>query len=356
MTKQHILARLLLLLLLPVLLMAPIGCKKGSDAPLSSGLSMIQGEPVYDKDVAMRTDHFTVTPGMMAFFFYDYGGVLISEMEKHVTYDKTKSLHDQIYDDGLSWYDVLMNATLERVCEMLIYCEAAQSEGVTLTEAHKSAIEQDISGMRFDAAAGYSISLDEYLQALYGPLANETALRAVRELELLAATYSATLTKRLEQGITTDAAKAYAAANGLNDNTPSRNIAYLAIPYVGGKADDDKVSEVLSALQKSKNADTFNGFSAHGTVGAEQNLTPDNTGLAEISDWLFATERTLGDHGRVEIGSYTYVILYTANGYSYGEVEARMRLYDVAFADWYNGWVEALHFGYNYDIIDSYDI
>ena len=41
---------------------------------------------------------------------------------------------------------------------------------------------------------------------------------------------------------------------------------------------------------------------------------------------------------------------------TYAEVEARRALFDSAYATWYNGWVEALTFGYNYDCLDSYDV
>jgi small GTP-binding protein len=150
--------------------------------------------------------------------------------------------------------------------------------------------------------------------------------------------------------------EAYAAANGLDDSSLSRNITYISIPYVGGAANEAQVNAVLAALRNAPTPQTVEGFSANGTVGSEQDLTPDNTGLAKMKDWLFASGRTVGDFDRVEIGSATYVLLYTGNGMRYGLVSARMRLYDAAFANWYNARVEQLTFGYNYDIIDGYDV
>ena len=74
--------RFLTTVLALLMLFSLASCKKGSDAPLSPGLSMIEGEPVYDENVAMQTDHFTVTPGMMAYFFYDYGGEVLLGLEQ----------------------------------------------------------------------------------------------------------------------------------------------------------------------------------------------------------------------------------------------------------------------------------
>lgn len=351
----HLVTNFCLCLLLCVSLIGLASCKKGSDVPLSSGLSVIEGRPIYDDAVAMQTDHFSVTPGMMAFFFYTYGGELIAEMEKTVAYDSSKTLHDQIYADGLSFYDVLMNSTLQRVSEMLIYCEAAHAANVTLSEGQRAAISNDITSLRVEAAS-YGLELETYLQQFYGPLIKAEDLQRIYECEALAASYSATVTKELEAGITAQEAQAYAQANGLSDSTPSRNIAYLAIPYVGGKPNETDVANAMQALQNAPEAKTIEGLSAIGSVGVEENLTKDNTGVSAIADWLYEAGRSIGDYGRTETAGATYILLYTGNGMSFSEVSARMSLYDAAFATWYNNWVEALDFGYNYDILDSYDI
>ena len=346
-----------LLLLAVAFALLATGCgPTGSDVPLSPGLSMIEGEPIYDQGVAMKTDHFTVTEGMMAFFFYDYGGDLLAAMEQNKKLDSSLSLHDQMYTDALSWYDVIMNETLAKVSDMLIYCEAATANGVKLTTAQLTAIEEEISTLRMNAAAQYGVTADEYLQSLYGPRMSADALREVLQLELLATTYSATVNQTLEQGITEEQIRQYAQAKGLTDQTPSRNIAYLLIPHVGGKANDSKANEVLAALQSAPSAGTLDAFADSGTLGKEEHLTPDNTGMKEIKDWLFASGRQVGDCTRIEAAEYTYVMAYTGNGMSYAHVAARMSLYDIAYENWHNEWVDTLHFGYNYLVIDSYDI
>ena len=351
------LLRALCLLAALALILSAVGCrKKGSSVPLSPGLKMIEGQPIYDKDVAMKTDHFTVTPGMMAYFFYDYGGRLMSSREAQKPFEEGKSLHDQLFTDTLSWYDVIMNETLAKVSEMLIYCEAATANGLSLSDDQLNAIEHEISSLALSAATYYGKSADEYLQALYGPLMSCDELRGVLKLELLATTYSATVIRDLETSITERAIHDYAEAKGLGDQTPSRNIAYLAIPYTNGEPDSAKVSQVLNALRANPVVATLEGFPELGAANRESDLTPDNTGADSIKQWLFATDRTVGDCDRVEVGNYTYVLLYTGNGMSYAHVSARMSLFDIAFENWRNAWVDALTFGYNYDVIDSYDI
>lgn len=331
-----------------------VACR-GSDVPLSPGLSVIEGEPVYDKDVAMRTDRFTVTPGMMAYFFYTYGATVLSGMEQTVPYDESKRLHDQMYTDTLSFYDVIMNETLDKVSRMLIYCEAGAAAGLTLTAEAQKAVEDTLTSYRMQAAIHYDMEIGAYLNALYGPLMTEADLRAVLELESFASSYSLTVESELEQGITEERIRAYAAEQGLTDATPSRNIAYLFVPFTEGAANEAVILQAMNALQASPSEQTLLGLAALGTTGTEKDLTPNNSGIKALEDWLFADGRRVGDYGRVDLDGATYILLYTGNGMSFGEASARMALFDAAYADWYNGWVARLHFGYNYDCLDGYD-
>ena len=334
---------------------ACLSCKGGSEVPLSAGLQMIEGTPVFDEDVAMKTDHFTVTPGMMAYFFYTYGATVMAGMETQKPFDEGKNLHDQMFNDTQCWYDVIMSETLSHVSYMLICCEAAYAEGVALTDAQLREVEGSMQAYRTMAAVNYSMELTAYLQATYGPRMGEGELRAVLELETLANSFSMTVSNRLEAAITADAALEYAEHNGLADSTPSRNIAYLFIPFENGAAAQQKVEAALAALQAAPSAQTLRTQSV-GTYGEEANMTPTNGGVSEITEWLFATQRAVGDFARLDTAGATYLAIYTGNGASFAEVEARRALFDRDFAAWYNEWVERLVFGYNYDCLDSYDV
>ncbi len=348
----RIAAALLALLLLAGMLAA---CKGGSEQPLSPGLEMIEGEPVFDRDVAMRTEHFTVTPGMMAYFFYTYGNTVLSEIEKAIPFTQGVSLHDQKYSDTQSFYDVIMSETLSHVCYMLIVCEAAHAEGVTLTEDQQSVVGDALTALRMTAAVQYDMEPEAYLQALYGPRMTERDLQAVLELESLANSFSMTVSDRIEAGITAGQALEYAEANGLSDTTPSRNMAYLFIPFENGAAATQKVESAYAALKDAPVAATLQAQNV-GTYGTEENMTPENGGIKVINDWLFDAQRRIGDYACLDTAGASYLVLYTGNGASFAEVEARRALFDNAFAAWYNEWVEKLTFGYNYDCLDSYDV
>lgn len=343
-----------LLFCLILLAGALLSCR-GSDVPLTPGLSLIKGVPVYEADVAMKTDHVTVTPGMMGYFFYTYGATVLAGLETQKPFDENQRLHDQMYSETQSFYDAIMSETIAHISYMLICCEAARAEGVTLSEAQRTELENRITGYRMEAAASYGITIEAYLQGLYGPRMTEEDLRAVLELEMLANSFSTTVSKRLEDGVTEAQVAAYMSEKGIFDKTPSRNIAFLFLPFEGGKPAESKIADVSAAMTLSPAAATLQAQTV-GTYGKEENLTPTNSGITVIGEWLFATERAVGDWTRLDTEGATYILIYTGNGMSYGEVQARRDLYDHAFSTWYNGWVETLTFGYNYDCLDSYDV
>ena len=352
--KSNVLRARALTLALVLACLPLASCQGGSEVPLSDGLVMIGGAPVFDENVAVQTDRFTVTPGMMAYFFYTYGSTVMAGMEAQKPFDESKNLHDQAFNETQSWYDVIMSETLSQVCHMLICCEAAHAEGVSLSDAHAQEIESLMQSYRTTAAANYGMELTAYLQALYGPKITDEDLRSVLTLETLANSFSMTVSDRLEAGITAKDAQEYAEKQGLADQTPSRNIAYLFIPFENGAAASQKVGSVLSAMQSAPTAETLRAQGV-GTYGEEENITPANGGVKEITEWLYADGRLVGEWARLDTAGATYLVIYTGNGLSFGEVEARRALFDSAFSAWYNEWVERLSFGYNYDCLDSYD-
>ena len=355
-SKTRLFLRVALLVLTSALLFCALfSCKKGSEQPLSAGLELITGEPVFDEDVAMKTEHFTVSPGMMGYFFYTYGNTVLTEIEKQVPLREGVSLHDQKYSDTQSFYDVIMSETLSHLSYMLICCEAAYAEGVTLSAAQREEIDGSMQAYRMMAAANYEMELTPYLQRLYGPRMSDADLQAVLELETLANSFSMTVSDRLETAITAEDVKEYAASNGLSDATLSRNIAYLFIPFENGVVPTQKVDSAFSALKAVPAAKTLETQGV-GTYGTEENMTPQNGGIAQINAWLFAAERAVGDFARLDTAGAVYLVIYTGDGISYAEVEARRALFDTAYAAWYNEWVEKLTFGYNYDCLDSFDV
>lgn len=329
----------------------------GSEAPLSPGLSLIEGSAIHEDGVALRTEHYTVTDGMLAYYFYGYGLSIMQEMEKNKTYDSSKNLHSQMYSETESWYDTIMNTVLAAVCNTLVYCEGATAEGMAeLTDEANEAIEQQLYTLRFRAAAENSEDLTTYLRRSYGPLITENDLATALRYEAIATQFSASLNSRLEGEIPSDKALSYAAEHNLSDETPSRNLEYLIVSGTSEAAIKENAAAALAAVKEKPVTGTLETLSEYGTAYWENNMIPENTGVAAIANWLFDSGRKPGDTGSVSADGQTFVLLYTGNGVTKGEVRGRMALFDLAYDEWYNALVGTLHFGYNYDVIDSYDV
>lgn len=336
-------------------------CRKkeqgGSKVPLSPGLSLIEGSAIHEDGVALRTEHYTVTDGMLAYYFYGYGLSVMQEMEKNKTYDSSKNLHSQMYSETESWYDTIMNNVLAAVCRTLVYCEGAAAEGkAELTDEAKEAIEQQLYTLRFRAAAENSEDLTTYLRRSYGPLITENDLATALRYEAIATRFSADLNSRLEGEIPAEKALSYAAEHNLSDETPSRNLEYLVVGGTTEAAVKENAAAALAAVKQKPVAGTLETLSAYGTAYRENNMIPENAGVAAIADWLFESGRKPGDTGSVTADGQTFVLLFTGNGVTKGEVRGRMALFDLAYAEWYNALVGTLHFEYNYDVIDGYDV
>ncbi len=359
-TARAVFCRVLCLLCAALLMLSGVSCRKksgGSEVPLSPGLSLIEGSAIHEQGVALRTEHYTVTDGMLAYWCYDYGLSVMREMEKNKAFDSAKNLHDQMYSETESWYDTIMNTVLDAVCRTLIYCEGATAAGeAELPAETEAAIEQQLYTLRFRAAAENGEDLTAYLRRSYGSLMDEEDLATVLRYEAIASRYSSLLSDRLETEISAADALSYAAAHNLSDETPSRNLEYLIVSGSDEAAVKKNAAAALAAVQKAPVSGTLAGLETLGTAHTERNMIPENAGVAAISDWLYATGRKPGDAGTVTSDGVIFVLLYTGNGVSRGEVRGRMALFDAAYAEWYNALVAGLHFGYNYDVIDSYDV
>lgn len=323
---------------------------------MTPGLQTIEGVPVHDKDVAVKTDHYTVTPGMMGYFFYTCALDVLEQIKQTKEYDETKLLHDQMYDESRSYYDMIMNEALAHVCKMLIYCEAARAEGVTLSDEERLEVEEMLTAERVKAARDYSLEFSAYLKRVYGPQMTVKDMQSILEMETLASSFSQVVSDRMEASVTPEQVQAYLDAKESIDRTPSRNISFLYIPFAAGKVNAASVNRACEAMQKTPTVEALKELAELGSFSEEPNLTPKNSGVPGITSWLFAKERSIGDWGRVDVEGATYILLYTGNGLGYDEVAARMELFDAAYAAWHNSFVEALEFGYNYDCLDGYDL
>ena len=122
----------------------------------------------------------------------------ISTIELYYTYtysypfDISKSLKDQVYDEetGESWYDHLMEQTMDTIAATVALNARAESEGYTLSQEGQEALDQELESLEtLWIKNGYS-SRDAYLRAQYGSFLSYDRYKELLTQDLLAADYA----------------------------------------------------------------------------------------------------------------------------------------------------------------------
>ncbi len=156
----------------------------------------------YRNAVSLKSENYEVNNAMMQYFFnmqyQNYASTLQS-----MGVDTSKSLKDQIYTSDQSWFDWLMDMTVNNVKSMLVLCEAAKAEGFELTDADKAEMDTAMDSLKAqmkEYANQNGLSETYVLRAIYGFGLKYGDIRDAMELNQLASAYSTKLSDSFEYG------------------------------------------------------------------------------------------------------------------------------------------------------------
>ena len=146
--------------------------------------------------VALKSDHYEVTNGMLSYFFYsDYYSALSDQNTYYSLYlsgfDPAKSLKNQEYtaegeNAGLSWFDYFISNTANNVTSYLLFAEKAYEDGIKeIEEKDFAEIDKSIETFK-EGAEAIGLELDEYIEFMYGDGTTEQDIRDAMEFQLLA--------------------------------------------------------------------------------------------------------------------------------------------------------------------------
>ena len=112
------------------------------------------------------------------------------ETNEEMGFDSTADLKKQAcaYEDYDTWYDYFADAAKNQLEEILILCEAAKEDGVTLTEGDEKFIETSMKAL-YDKAEEEEVTTEEYIDRKYGAIVSEKDIRKCVELTQLASRY-----------------------------------------------------------------------------------------------------------------------------------------------------------------------
>ena len=158
---------------------------------------------------AMKSENFRVSQNMMNYYFQSQYSSFVENNKAYLSYyglDTGKSLKDQTYStdaDGnvTTWFDNMMNSTVEQVKEILVYCEEAEARGITLDEEDMKAIEDEL--YMYDLYGQlYGTDKNAYISMMYGKGMRESDIKKALELSALASKCSSLVGDEILDGIT----------------------------------------------------------------------------------------------------------------------------------------------------------
>lgn len=145
------------------------------------------------KKVVVSTKNYKSDVCMTQYVFHtlvDQFASSYGETNEELGLDTTADLKSQAcaYEDYETWYDYFADSAKNQLEEILILCEAAKEEGITLTEGDEKFIETSMEALSANAE-GEDVTVEEYIDGKYGAIVNEEDIRKCVELTQLASRY-----------------------------------------------------------------------------------------------------------------------------------------------------------------------
>lgn len=149
----------------------------------------------------VSTKHYKADVCMTQYVFHTLVDQFVNtygETNEEMGFDATADLKDQAcaYEDYDTWYDYFSDAAKNQLEEILILCEAAKDEGVTLTEGDQKFIETSMKTLE-TYAEEEELTVEEYIDNKYGVVVSEKDIRNCVELTQLASRYQQKYTSTL---------------------------------------------------------------------------------------------------------------------------------------------------------------
>lgn len=254
----------------------------------------------------------------LAEFNYYYTAYIDSYSEDYsefmdYMFDRSRSLKDQVYDEGISWFDFFVDEASESMTQVLTVAEEAEKAGFALPENQEEEVEENLALL--DQYAEYmDLSTDRYLTTLYGSGMDRELYEKHLRLSRLAGAYSeyirdgiepstdeieAYYQENIRQYTGVDYERFYARAAGLNETATEEQ----------REAARQTAEEIYGRLQ---NGESLKAVSEeYSEEGVYYEMT-DARYDAEYSygDWLFDPERKDGDSVVIDDGNGFYVMVF----------------------------------------------
>ncbi|MBQ6570184.1 MAG: peptidylprolyl isomerase [Clostridia bacterium] len=144
--------------------------------------------------VALSSGDRKIDNAMLAYFFYSNLNDCLN-MYHGSEVNVNKSLKNQEFEPGTSWYDYVMSITLSQTEELLTLACGADAEGITLSDSDVAGIDKYFESLQ-QAADSQKMSLDKFISKSVCKGIKAGDVRKCLELSTLAEKYYETLCSR----------------------------------------------------------------------------------------------------------------------------------------------------------------
>lgn len=255
--------------------------------------------------------------------------------------DTTQPLSEQMYDDTHTWEDFLLQSAVRTFWQTEAINAAAKEAGYVLDSETEDYLASLTDAMTQEAEANEYASVDEYIQAAYGPHSTMESYTSFAREMMTASGYLNTVYGSIEltdeeiSAYFDENAAQYAASNIAKDDPNMVNVRHILItPQADENAETDENGQPVLTEQNWTNAqmkadeiykmwqdgdateDTFAALATEytedpgsmSTGGLYEEVYPGQM-VQEFNDWCFDEARQVGDTAVVKT-SYGYHIMY----------------------------------------------
>ena len=261
---MQLLKKCVLLLCVLALLLGAAACKKPVESPEEGN-----GRGAHADDVVYATENHKITVAMLSYLVYSeyhnfcnyYGGYLpLAKGEGGTALDTTKPLREQNYSvitdsvtgekAATTWFQFFAGYARENAEQIMVLCEAATAEGVSLDAAELQQVEDYVKEVESYAASN-GMTTQAYLTKNFGADVTIEEVRAVSRYSLLATKQSQRIVERIADNVTDDTILSIYESNKADYDT---GVDFLIVQFTTSYAPADAaaVAEALAVYEASQ--------------------------------------------------------------------------------------------------------
>lgn len=248
------------------------------------------------------------------YFFYTYYDTFRQQNAEYLSYmiDDSKPLKEQEYENGQSWFDYLLDESVDSMVHVVTVAEAAEKEGFVLDEQSQAEIKEYLDGVTA-LAENNDLTADQYMAGIYGRDMSLSRYEELMNMSFLAREYS--LYKQEEPEFSKEDLE-----KEFEENKQQYEFVSYERLYFKAADKDEDVNESQMEKAKAQAEDVLKRVQGgedlkklsdeyEGTVYYGSDEMYYSSGYA-YGDWLFSEERTSGDSAVLEDEKGYYVMVF----------------------------------------------